>query len=135
MLIVLFSSIIAPKLRLKKLKITLNIKDICMNNLYPQNYIPFVYIVDSPSQSDDVYSIGKALKDVLTAIHIRVFYEPVFNITELKLALGEQLKNCIAQHQVSPSSNAYPFIHLCMHGNQEGVSLTDGTTIKWSVLR
>jgi hypothetical protein len=106
-----------------------------MNNLHPQNYIPFVYIVDSPSPSDDKYSIGMALRDVLTAIHISVIYTQVFNRTDLGSVLGEQLKKCIDQYQVSPSSNAYPFIHLCMHGNQEGVSLIDGTTIKWSILR
>ena len=110
-----------------------------MNNLQLQNYIPFVYIVDSPSSEDllDGYSIGMAFRDTLIAVHIPVIYTLASNKITFELALRDRLAKCIAHNQTTRFSNAYPFIHLCMHGNEnkEEIVLTDETPITWIELR
>ncbi|WP_426994270.1 hypothetical protein [Methylomonas sp. CM2] len=99
---------------------------------------PFVYIVDSPSASDliDGYSIGMALRDALRAIRIPHFYTLAVNGETFGSALRERLQNCVAQMQpFNFPTDAIPLIHLCMHGANEGIALSDNTFISWPELR
>lgn len=107
-----------------------------MHNIQPRP-IPFVYIIDSPSSQDliDGYSIGMALRDALRAIRIPCFYTLAVNKASLQSALQLKLQQYVRQMQMQPSTDAYPFIHLCMHGANEGIALTDGSYVFWQELR
>lgn len=102
-----------------------------------QNFIPFVYIVDSPSSHDifNGYSIGMALRDTLNAIRVPTFYTFASNRFMFEQAFQYKLQASISQFQIDPSANAYPFIHLCMHGHNEGIGLTSNEFINWVDLR
>lgn len=109
-----------------------------MNQIPVQSsFFPFVYIVDSPSNQDlfNGYSIGMALRDALNAIKIPCVYTLATNKETFEQALQSKLQNAIYQYQTSPQINAYPFIHLCMHGANEGIALTDKSYLNWSELR
>ncbi|MFQ2132916.1 hypothetical protein ACK34S_10455 [Aeromonas hydrophila] len=98
---------------------------------------PFVYLVDSPSHQDlyNGYSIGMALRDTLRAIRIPCFYTLATNKSNFEHCLNIHLPEAIRQMQPFPNINANPFIHLCMHGETNGISLTDNTFFDWSSLR
>jgi hypothetical protein len=99
---------------------------------------PFVYIIDSPSSNDlfEGYTIGMALRDALKAIRIPHFYTLAANREALNLAMQFKLSNCVNQMQpYSQTTDAIPLIHLCMHGNNDGVALTDNYFLGWSDLR
>jgi hypothetical protein len=98
---------------------------------------PFVYLVDSPSHDDlfSGYSIGMALRDTLRAIKIPCFYTLATNKVNFERCLTYQLPETIRQMQPSPNISANPFIHLCMHGEPNGISLTDSTFVQWQNLR
>jgi len=99
---------------------------------------PFVYIIDSPSPQDltEGYSIGMALRDALRAIRIPHFYTLSVNKTEFNAAMQHRLEDCVNQMQpFAQTTDAVPLIHLCMHGANEGIALTDGTFIYWQELR
>lgn len=102
-----------------------------------QNFIPFVYIVDSPSSQDifNGYSIGMALRDTLHAIRVPTFYTFASNRDMFEQAFQAKLQGAINQFQNVPSANAYPFIHLCMHGHNGGIGLTSNEFINWLDLR
>lgn len=103
----------------------------------PPPFVPFVYIVDSPSNDDliDGLTIGMALRAALQAIKIPVIYTLTSNQINFELSLTTKLDNCIKQFQATSYSNSYPFIHLCMHGNSGGVAFTDGNHYSWSNLK
>jgi len=98
---------------------------------------PFVFLIDSPSHVDlyDGYSIGMALRDALRAIRIPCFYTLATCKQNFQAALNVRLPDSIHQMQPSANINAIPFIHLCMHGAQQGVGLTDNSFITWQELR
>ena len=100
-------------------------------------YQPFVYIVDSPSNNDlyDGYSIGMALRDTLRAIRIPCIYKlsTDFNTFQASLSIG--LKEAISVFQVQSNLSSYPFIHLCTHGFENGIVLTNNTFIDWQQLK
>jgi hypothetical protein len=98
---------------------------------------PFVYIVDSPSASDllEGYSIGMGLRDALKAIRIPHVYTLAINKQMLGQALNEKLHQSIFQWQAWPNVDAVPLIHLCMHGADQGIALTDNTYLFWPDLR
>ena len=100
-------------------------------NTSSQNRIPFVYIVDSLSSEDlfEGYSIAMALRDSLNAIGIPTVYTLATNEKTFEKAFQLRLI------EYSNLFNSVPIIHLCMHGNVEGISLTDRTLIKWSNLK
>lgn len=108
-----------------------------MNNFIQPSFFPFVFIVDSPSSQDlfNGYSIGMALRDTLNAIKIPCIYTLATNRQTFELALQHKLQQSISQYQTNSSINAYPFIHLCMHGEQQGIALTDNSYLSWSELR
>ena len=100
-------------------------------NTSSQNCIPFVYIVDSLSSKDlfEGYSIAMALRDSLNAIGIPSVYTLATNKETFEKAFQSRLKESVNHF------NAIPIVHLCMHGNVQGISLTDGTLIKWFDLK
>lgn len=104
---------------------------------FQPTFKPFVYIVDSPSSQDlfEGYSIGMALRDALKAIKIPCIYTLATDQATLNQAMIFKLQEAIQSHQPLPFQNAYPFIHLCMHGAPEGIALTNGTFIGWPYLR
>ncbi|MCC3256529.1 hypothetical protein [Xanthomonas campestris] len=99
--------------------------------------VPFVYIVDSPSPNDllEGYSIGMALRDSLRAIKIPTFYALASNQQMLSASLQGMLHSKVGEVQSNGQVDAYPFIHLCMHGNQFGLQLTDQSMVAWPQLR
>lgn len=103
----------------------------------PPPFVPFVYIVDSPSDQDllDGFTIGMALRAALQAIKIPVIYTLTSNKMSFEWSLTSKLDNCIKQFQSTNYSNYYPFIHLCMHGNSDGVAFTDHSHYPWESLK
>ncbi len=99
---------------------------------------PFVYIIDSPSPQDlfEGYTIGMALRDALRSIRIPHFYTLAVNREALNTAMSGKLQDCINQMQpYALATDAVPLIHLCMHGANTEISLTDGSFITWQELR
>ncbi|WP_199103899.1 hypothetical protein [Aquitalea sp. ASV11] len=99
---------------------------------------PFVFIIDSPSPQDlfEGYTIGMALRDALKSIGVPHFYTLAVNREALSAAMGQKLQNCVNQMQpFALATDAVPLIHLCMHGANEGIGLTDGSFIYWQELR
>jgi hypothetical protein len=102
----------------------------------PQLFVPFVYIIDSPSTNDLIegYTIGMSLRDVLQAIKIPVIYTLAGDPDIFQWALTVKLQYCIDQFQMNKYSTTYPIIHLCMHGNPNGVILTNEWKYSWEQL-
>ncbi|MDE7527957.1 hypothetical protein [Aeromonas salmonicida] len=98
---------------------------------------PFVFLVDSPSHHDlfGGYSIGMALRDALRAIRIPCFYTLATSKSNFETTLLHRLPDAIHQMQPSPNINSIPFVHLCMHGADMGVGLTDHSFLPWIELR
>lgn len=102
-------------------------------------FSPFVFIVDSPSQ-DDLYfsggfSIGMALRSCLYAIKIPHCYYFAPNLVRFEEIFKSHLSAYISQAQSNPGIDSFPFIHLCMHGADQGIGLTNGDFIWWNQLR
>lgn len=110
-----------------------------MNSYLQQQPSFFVYIIDSPSPHDlfEGYTIGMALRDALKAIRIPHFYTLAANREMLNSAMQSKLMNCIHEMQsYGQAADAIPLIHLCMHGNNDGVGLTDKNDfLCWQELR
>ena len=50
--------------------------------------------------------------------------------------MGQKLHDCVSEMQAfALTTDAVPLIHLCMHGANEGIGLTDGSFIDWRELR
>ena len=99
---------------------------------------PFVYIVDSPSPSDLAagYTIGMGLRDALRSIRIPHYYILAVGQNELKVGLDSWLEYYVNQMRaIFPHTDPVPIIHLCMHGANTGIGLTDGTFVQWDSLR
>ncbi|WP_155724811.1 hypothetical protein [Stutzerimonas stutzeri] len=105
--------------------------------LPPAVAVPFVFIVDSPSAEDlyGGYTIGMALRDALIAVKIPCEYKLTTDAQRFYTALNQGLHEAVVKRQTWPQTNAYPLLHLCMHGNTSGVAFTDGNLIGWSQLR
>lgn len=104
---------------------------------FQNQFQPFVYLVDSPSHTDlyNGYTIGMALRDALRAIRIPCYYTLATCKETFQLSLSSGLPHAINQMQSQPNTNATPFIHLCMHGSDPGIGLTDGSFLQWTELR
>lgn len=99
---------------------------------------PFVYLIDSPSHNDltDGYSIGMALRDALRAIKIPCFYTLTTNTNNFFSTLQHRIPAAIQQIQPYQGNiNALPFVHLCMHGMENGIGLTDNSFVNWFDLK
>ena len=94
----------------------------------------FVYIVESPSADDllDNQIEGRALCSALKLARIPHAYHLASSLEALRKALGERLIQTLQEPQFSGKR---PMLHLSMHGNDEGVGLTDGEFLSWNDLQ
>ena len=92
----------------------------------------FVYVIESPSDIDllDGRTEGRSLCEALKLAEIPHAYTLITTKNALKVSLKERLIETLEKYP-----NQSPVLHLSMHGNNEGISLTDTAFIKWSELR
>jgi hypothetical protein len=92
----------------------------------------FVYIVESPSDIDllDGRTEGRTLCEALKLTGVDHEYSLATTITSFRYALKERL-GFVASHFPDKT----PILHLSMHGNVNGLGLTDGTFLSWADLR
>ncbi|MEA5553280.1 hypothetical protein VB713_20275 [Anabaena cylindrica UHCC 0172] len=90
----------------------------------------FVYIIESPSDEDmlDGLTEGRSLASALELAEIRYCYNLVTTKNSLNIALTQRLFNAIAEE------NKLPILHFSMHGNHQGIGLTDKEFIQWHEL-
>lgn len=90
----------------------------------------FVYIVESPSSNDFLNNKyeGKILSGILDLALIKTKYLLVTNKSSFKKALREKLIDAMEETEM------FPLLHLSCHGDENGIGLTDGTTINWDEL-
>lgn len=91
----------------------------------------FVYVIESPSDSDllDGRTEGRSLCGALRLAEIPHWYSLVTTSATFSDSLGRCLSEALTRFGMSP------IIHLSMHGNNEGVALTNGEFISWNNLR
>lgn len=93
--------------------------------------IGFVHIIESPSSDDllDGQTEGKSLCASFELSKIPHCYNLVTNEESFKKALSNRLLD--AWKKFKPT---VPYLHLSMHGNNDGIELTDGKIFTWSEL-
>ena len=104
---------------------------------YPQQFkrqktMPgFVHIIESPSDEDllDGRTEGKVISEALKLASIPHTYNLATTQTTFNGAIYDRLAQ--AWHHFSQP----PVLHLSMHGNNEGVQLTDSSFLQWDTLR
>lgn len=91
----------------------------------------FVHVIESPSSQDllDGRTEGRVLIEALALSEVPATYNLVTNRSTLDTAIGDRLKNAIDKHK------AFPVIHLSLHGNDQGIALTNGEFLTWHELR
>ncbi|MEG3876701.1 hypothetical protein QT972_04850 [Microcoleus sp. herbarium7] len=91
----------------------------------------FVHIIESPSADDllDGRTEGRALSEVLNLAKIPYCYNLAINLETFNAALDTRLIEAFEYFKQPP------ILHLSMHGNQDGVVLTDNTFISWANLQ
>jgi hypothetical protein len=91
----------------------------------------FVYVIESPSPADllDGRTEGRVLSEALALAGIAHTYSVAADALTFDIALGQRLVDAWKQHQQPP------ILHLSMHGNAEGVGLTNGDFLTWDQLR
>lgn len=96
----------------------------------------FVFILESPAPTD-LYEgryEGRALCESLALAGHPHSYRLVTNLEQLKRALSMDAADAgIAAEGLR--FKRPPVLHLSMHGNSDGVQLTDGTFVNWDELR
>ena len=91
----------------------------------------FVFILESPSDEDllEERMEGKALSTAFNLASIPHTYNLVATKKAFTTALSWRLHEAIKSHQKAP------ILHISMHGNDDGVALTNGDFISWDDLR
>jgi hypothetical protein len=91
----------------------------------------FVYIIESPSAEDllDGRTEGRVLNEALALAGIPHVYSLVTNEEMLLKAFSDRLVEALR------TLNRIPIIHFSLHGNNEGVALTDKKFLTWDYLR
>jgi len=91
----------------------------------------FVHIVESPSADDllDGRTEGRVLREALRLAGISQWYSLATNRQTFFKALEESLVKAWGYHKQPP------ILHLSMHGDNEGIGLTDRTFLSWEELR
>jgi hypothetical protein len=90
----------------------------------------YVHIIESPSPNDllNERSEGRALNESLKLGSIPLCYNLVTTIETFNTALVRRL------NEASMNFQKHPILHLSMHGNQDGIILTDNTFLEWADL-
>ena len=91
----------------------------------------FVYIIESPSKYNLLEGTmeGKALLESLCLAKIPTSYNLVIDREMLKISLTSKLiKEC------QNSGDKLPLLHLSMHGNEEGIELSNKDFVSWQEL-
>lgn len=91
---------------------------------------PFVYIIESPKPEDllDGRFEGKVLGEALCLAEIPYSYSLSISKGMFVYCMGRWLFDEILRLR------SLPILHLSMHGDQNGIALTDGDYIEWSEL-
>jgi hypothetical protein len=91
----------------------------------------FVHIIESPSANDilDGRTEGSALSEILNLAKIPHSYNLVTNLETFSLALSTRLLEAFNIWKLPP------ILHLSMHGDEQGVGLTNDTALSWDNLR
>jgi hypothetical protein len=91
----------------------------------------FVHIIESPSPSDllDGRTEGRALSEAMRLADIPHWYSLAVDRASLREALGPRLGLAYETLQ------KLPIVHLSMHGNADGIALTNGEFLSWHDLR
>jgi hypothetical protein len=88
--------------------------------------------VESPSSKDllDGRTEGRLLWEALQLAGVQVLYNLATDYSTFNIALTAKIM------QMSSYLNiGLPILHLSMHGNEDGIGLTNGTRLKWDDLR
>ena len=91
----------------------------------------FVYVIESPSDSDllDGRTEGRSLCEALRLAEIPHWYSLVTTPATFADSIGRRLSEALSRFSQPP------IIHLSMHGNNDGVALTNGEFLSWGNLR
>jgi hypothetical protein len=91
----------------------------------------FVHIIESPSANDllDGRTEGRVLNEILNLANIPHCYNLVTTKETFNTALGTRLDEASMNFQKNP------ILHLSMHGNEDGIALTDNTFLEWADLQ
>lgn len=91
----------------------------------------FIHIIESPSDIDllEGTTEGKGLSEILSLAGIPFKYNLVTTKETLFIALNERLIRAIKTHE------CIPILHFSMHGDNNGIQLTDGHNITWEELQ
>jgi len=91
----------------------------------------FVYVIESPADTDLLYgrTEGRSLCEALHLADIPHWYSLVTTPKTFEESLGSRLSQALSR------SEQPPILHLSMHGNNEGVALTNGEFLTWENLR
>jgi len=91
----------------------------------------FVHIIESPSANDllEGRTEGRVLNEILNLANIPHCYNLATTKETFNTALVTRL------NEESKKFQKYPILHLSMHGNQNGISLTDNTFLQWTDLQ
>ena len=91
----------------------------------------FVYIIESPSKYNLLDGImeGKALLESLRLAQIPTSYNLVIDREMLKISLTSKLIQ-----ECQRLGNKLPLLHLSMHGNENGIELSDKDFVSWQEL-
>lgn len=92
----------------------------------------FVYVIESPAGEDllDGRTEGRSLCELLRLAGIPHWYSLATTAATFDKALGERLVRAFEQFKKG-NDYRYPILHLSMHGNKDGVALTDRSTFAW----
>ena len=94
--------------------------------------VPFwVYIIESPSPDDLYLNIneGEILLKTLPLLGIMTTRNITANSNLFKKALTEDI------YTLSENFKKVPVIHISTHGDERGLSLTDGSIVSWEKLK
>lgn len=91
-----------------------------------------VHIIESPSPDDflDDRREGEALNAALVHAQIGARLHTVVDAACFAKAIGRAL----AHHKSQHGGDNIPIVHLSMHGNEDGVALTNGNRLDWLTL-
>ena len=93
----------------------------------------FVHIIESPSDQDllDGRTEGRSLCEALRLANIPGWY----SLATTRRTFQDCLNNRLIEAHDHFGKTRMPILHLSMHGNRQGVALTDNTFIGWEELK